>query len=168
MANPPDQPGRPTPASGGRVSPLTALAFTTILFAALVIAGLGILSLVTGRDVIAVRGFGEFPATIAVFLAVVVFAATLWPALRRERASLWAGAWTATACFLIYLVVVGIGGFVHTADPVLALAVMGRLITAGFALVVAAAGLVCAWAGIVLVHRRGRRPRWPWERDTDV
>lgn len=152
-------------APNGRVRPIVALAFATILFAALVIWGIGMLSLLTGQDVISDPDYGEFPGIAAVFAATIAFAATLWLVLRRPRPGFAGGVWAAAVCFLVYLVVIWIGGAAHTQDIVLATAVVGRVVTHGFALVVAGAALVCAWGAVVLVHRRGGRPRWPWERD---
>ena len=140
-----------------------AWAFATVLFVALMVGGLGVVSLVTGRDVIAVPDFGDLVGTVAAILASVTFAAVLWMLLRRPRPSLWGGVGTAVAAFLVYLLVAWVGGAVHTGDIVLAASVAGALVTGGFAIVVAASGLLAGWGGILLVRMRGGRPRWPWE-----
>jgi len=156
-------PGGPGSAEGGPVRPVVAWAFATVLFVALMVAGLGLVSLATGRDVIPVPDFGDLVGTVAAILAAVAFAVVLWMLLRRPRPSLWGAVGTGLAAFLVYLVTVWLGGAVHTSDIVLAASVAGGLVTGGFALVVAGAGLVAGWGGILLMRARGGRPRWPWE-----
>ena len=159
-----DAPGGSAPhPSGGPVRPVVAWAFATVLFVALMVAGLGVVSLASGRDVIAVAGFGELVGTAAAAFATAAFAAVLWMLLRRPRPSLWGAVGTAVAAFLVYLVAVWIGGTAHTGDIVLAASVTGSLVTGGFALVVAGAGLLAGWGGILLIRSSGGRPRWPWE-----
>lgn len=158
-----DAPGGPDRTTGGPVRPLLAWAFATVLFVALMVGGLGVVSLVTGRDVIDVPDFGDLVGTVAAILAAAAFAAVLGMLLRRPNPSLWGGIGTAVAAFLVYLVVVWIGGAVHTQDVVLAASVAGHLVTGGFAIVVAGAGLLAGWGGILLVRASGGRPRWPWE-----
>ncbi|WP_029145637.1 hypothetical protein [Microbacterium luticocti] len=147
----------------GRVRPPVALAFATILFAALVIGGIGMVSLLLGEDPITAPGFGQFPGVFGTILAVLAFAGVLWAGLRRPHPSFWSGTWAGLAAFVVYLLAVWIAGAIQTADPVLAASVVGRLITAGFAFVVLVGGMLAGWGGIVLVHTRGGRPRWPWE-----
>lgn len=69
---------------GGSVRPLTALAFTTIGFVALVIFGLGMTSLATGEDVIDTPGLGQAPGVTGVVLATAAYAAALWAAIGRS------------------------------------------------------------------------------------
>jgi hypothetical protein len=156
--------GRPGgDAGGGRVRPVVALVFATILFVALVIGGIGILSLYRNEDPIAAPEFGILPGVIGVLIAAAVFAGVLWTSVRREHPSFWGAVWTAAASFLAYVVGIAVVGAVSTGDPVLALGVSGRLVTQGFAVIVAASALVSGWGGIALVRTRGGRPRWPWE-----
>ena len=68
---------------GGSVRPLTALAFATIGFVALVIFALGMTSLITSQDVIATPGLGQIPGAAGVILATLAFAGGLWAAIRR-------------------------------------------------------------------------------------
>jgi hypothetical protein len=162
MADAPGGPGRSAP-TPGPVRPVVALAFATVLCAALMIAGLGVTSLLLGEDVIASPGFGQAPGIIAVAAALVAFAVVLWSALRRAHPSYLTALWTAVAAFLVYLGAVWIVGAVQTADPVQSAAVAGRLVTTGFAFVVAGAALLGGWTGVALVRTRSSRPRWPWE-----
>ncbi len=150
--------------AGGSVRPVVAWAFSTVLFVALMVGGLGVVSLVTAQDVVAVPGFGDAPGMAGAIFGALAFAGVLWMLLRRPRPSLWGAVGTAVAAFLVYLAAVWLGGAVHTGDIVLAASVTGRLVTGGFAFVVAGAGLVAGWGGILLVRARGGRPRWPWER----
>ena len=157
---------RPQPA-GGHVRPLTAVAFGTAAFIALLIFGLGMTSLVLGEDVIATPGLGQVPGIIATALATIAFAGGLWAAVRRPHPSFWGAAWTTAAAYLAYLVGVWLGGVATGADAALAASVAGRIATSWFGVVIAAAGLISAWGGIALVRTDARRPRWPWEDEFD-
>ncbi|HKP09048.1 MAG TPA: hypothetical protein VJU58_17500, partial [Microbacterium sp.] len=81
--------------------------------------------------------------------------------------SYWGAAWTTAATFLAYLGGVWFGAVFTGADLGVATAVVGRLATTWFGLVVAAAAFVAAWSGIALVRTHARRPRWPWEDEFD-
>lgn len=152
---------------GGPVRPLTALAFATAAFVALLIFGLGMVSLATGEDVIATPGLGQAPGILATILTIAVFAASLWAAVRRSQPSFWGSAWTTAACFLAYTGGVWFGAVATGADLAVAAAVAGRIATSWFGFAVAAAAFVSSWGGIALVRTRARRPRWPWEDEFD-
>jgi hypothetical protein len=177
---------------GGSVRPLTALAFTTIGFVALVIFALGMTSLVTSQDVIATPGLGQIPGAAGVILATLAFAGGLWAAIGRaggadaaaagatdaatgrppsdaapRHPSYWGSAWTTAATFVAYVGGVWIAALVTGAELGVATGVAGRLATSWFGLAVAAAAFVCAWSGIALVRTRAQRPRWPWEDEFD-
>jgi len=154
-------------AEGGPVRPLTALAFATAGFVALLIFGLGMVSLATGEAVIAEPGLGQVPGIVGTILATAAFAAGLWVAVRRRPASYWGSAWTAAACFLAYVAGVWFGAVATGTDAAVAAAVSGRIATSWFGAVVAAAGFIAAWSGVALVRTRAHRPRWPWEDEFD-
>lgn len=157
--------------SRGPVQPPLALVFATVGFAALVIFGLGMASLVTGEAVIATPGLGQVPGIAGVVCALLAFAGGLWAAIGRAgvaHPSFWGAAWTTAASFLAYIGGVWFGALFTGADLGVATAVAGRLATSWFGLVVAAAAFVCAWSGIALVRTRARRPRWPWEDEFDA
>ena len=158
--------GRPEP-QGGHVRPLTALAFATAAFIALLIFGLGMLSLAIGEDVIETPGLGQVPGILATVLATAAFAAGLWGAVRMPHPTFWGAAWTAAATFLAYLAGLWLGAVTTGADLAAAVAVVGRIATTWFGAVVAGAALVAAWGGIALVRTQARRPRWPWEDEFD-
>ena len=182
--------------SQGPVRPPVALAFATMGFVALLIFGLGMTSLATGEDVIATPGLGQVPGITGVVCATLAFAGGLWAAIARagrrmdaapptgraapaaagagaaagvgaQHPSYWGAAWTTAATFLAYLGGVWFGAVFTGADLGVATAVVGRLATTWFGLVVAAAAFVAAWAGIALVRTHARRPRWPWEDEFD-
>jgi hypothetical protein len=158
-----DQPQAP----GGHVRPITALAFATASFVALLIFGLGMTSLLLGEDVIEVSGLGQLPGIIATVFATAAFAGGLWAAVRMRHPSFWGAAWTTAATFLAYLVGVWFGAEATGADLAVAAAVAGRIATTWFGAVIAGAALVAAWGGIALVRTGASRPRWPWEDEFD-
>ncbi|MGX5772036.1 hypothetical protein ACWKWN_14895 [Microbacterium trichothecenolyticum] len=182
--------------SQGPVRPPVALAFATMGFVALLIFGLGMTSLATSQDVIATPGLGQVPGVAGVVCATLAFAGGLWAAIARagyrtdaaapardaapapagtgtgtgagaQHPSYWGAAWTTAATFLAYLGGVWFGAVFTGADLGVATAVVGRLATTWFGLVVAAAAFVSAWSGIALVRTHARRPRWPWEDEFD-
>jgi hypothetical protein len=149
--------------SGGPVRPFTALAFATVGFIALLIFGLGMLSLFLDQEVIGVPGLGQFPGILGTALAVVAFAAVLWSFVRQRHPSFWGALPTALAPFAAYIAGVWIGAVATGADLAAATSAAGGVATSWFGVVVAASGLVSGWAGIALVRTKARRPRWPWE-----
>ncbi|BDV29694.1 hypothetical protein [Microbacterium terricola] len=153
--------------AGGRVRPLVAVAFATVGFVALVIFGLGMLSLALDEDVISVPGLGQLPGVVATTTAALVFAGGLWSAVRVPHPSFWAAPVVALAVALGYVGALWVTALVVGADPAAATAAAGRIATTGFGAIIAGAALVAAWAGIALVRTRARRPRWPWERDEE-
>ena len=154
-------------APGGHVRPLTALAFATAAFVALLIFGLGMLSLLLNQDVIEAPGLGQAPGILAIVFATAGFAAGLWAAVRMRHPSFWGAGWTTAGTFLAYLAGVWFGAVVTGADLAVAASVAGRIATSWFGVVIAAAALVCAWGGIALVRTGASRPRWPWEDEFD-
>ncbi len=147
------------------VSPPVAVAFAAVGFFALLIAGFGMLSLLSGAEVIAVPGLGPLPGAIATVAATVVFAVTTWIAVRRRHPSYGAVVVIVIATFLAYLAGLAVGAVFAATDAARTAAAIGAFATSWFALVLAAAALVAGWAGIALVRTRAGRPRWPWEQD---
>ncbi|MBU4465020.1 MAG: hypothetical protein KKH75_04140 [Actinobacteria bacterium] len=150
--------------SGGPVRPAVAVVFSLTGFVALVICGLGVTSLLTNADVIAVPGLGQLAGVLGSVLAAAAFAGVLWSAVRRPHPSFWAAISVAIAASLAYVARVVIGALVDGADAAAALGIVGRTVTSWFGAVVVLSGLVAAWGGIALVRTRAERPRWPWER----
>lgn len=138
---------------------------TTIGFFALAVFGLGALSVVTDAEIIEVPQAGQAPGIVGMIVAVAVFAAVLYLAVRINHPkfrSVWA---ISIATAFGHMLAAGIGALAVTGDFVNAMAVMGELITGGASLVVLVAAAIAGWAGVALRRTRAKRPRWPWERD---
>lgn len=144
------------------VRPAVALALATVGFVALLIAGLGILSLVLDQDVIAVRGLGQVPGITGTILAVGAFGAALWASIRRRPTYIGALG-CALAAFLGYVGGVLLGAAFSGSDLGAAAAAAGGVAASWFGVVVAGAGLISGWGGVALVRTHSDRPRWPWE-----
>jgi hypothetical protein len=91
------------PPQGGPIRKSYALAFATVAFIALEIAGLGMTTLLLDEDVVAASGLGPWPAIASTGLATIVFAAGLALALRAVPPSYWSAAWIALATALAYV-----------------------------------------------------------------
>ncbi|GGD61413.1 hypothetical protein [Microbacterium murale] len=138
---------------------------TTIGFFAIAVFGLGALSIVTDAEIIEVPEAGQAPGIVGMVIAVAVFAAILYLAVRITHPkfrSVWA---ISIATAFAHLIAAGIGAVAVTGDFVNALAVMGELITGGASLVILLTAAIAGWAGVALRRTRAKRPRWPWERD---
>ncbi|MBN9215104.1 MAG: hypothetical protein ABS62_13705 [Microbacterium sp. SCN 70-200] len=147
------------------VRPPVAVAFAAVGFFALLIAGFGLLSLLTDAEVLPVAGLGQVPGAVGTGASVVVFAATAWVAVRRPQPSYVGVLLIVVATFLAYLVGVLVGAVLVGADAARTIAAIGAFATSWFAVVLAVAALVAGWAAIALVRTRASRPRWPWEHD---
>ncbi|SFR94246.1 hypothetical protein SAMN04487846_0928 [Microbacterium sp. cf046] len=154
-------------ASGGPVRPLVALGLATVAFVALLIFGLGMVSLILEEDVVEVPGLGQIPGVFATAVTVGAFALVLWLGLRAPKRSYWTALWAAVACYLVYVGGMWIGALVAGGAFSIAAEVAGRIATTWFGAVVAAAAAVSAWGGIALSRTRAERPRWPWEDEFD-
>jgi hypothetical protein len=157
----------PAPGSSGAVRPLAALAYATVGFVALVIAGFGMTSLLLDADVIAVPGLGAAPGALGVALATLSFAGVVWATVRTARPSYGGSALAAVAAFLGYLAGVWFGALLAGVDLARATAAAGGFATSVFALVLLGAAFVSGWVAVALVRTRAHRPRWPWERDDE-
>jgi hypothetical protein len=151
-------------ASAGPVRPAVALGLVVVGFYALSIFGLGMTALALDADVIAVRGLGQIPGVLGMLLAGAGFAGTLWSVLRSGHPSYAPALLTALAAWFGEVVGVFVGAVVTSGDLALAIAAAGGIAIAWPGLVIAAAALIAAWAGIALVRTHASRPRWPWER----
>ena len=158
--------GTPDP-SGGPVRPIVALGLATVAFIALLIFGLGMVSLAIGADIVETPGLGQIPGVFATALTTGAFALALWLALRRPHPTFWGALWAAVACYAVYTAAIWLGTLAASGDPAVASGVAGRIATTWFGLVVAAAAAIAAWGGIALVRTRAQRPRWPWEDEFD-
>ena len=153
--------------SGGPVRPIVALALATVSFIALLIFGLGMVSLALEADIVEVPGLGQVPGIVATALTTGAFALALWIGLRAPHPSYWGALWTAATCYLVYVGAIWMGALVASEELAVATEVAGRIATTWFGVVVAAAAAVSAWGGIALARTRAGRPRWPWEDEFD-
>lgn len=160
MSEPSSNPRGPAPAG---VSALLALVLATISFFALAIFGLGLLSVVTDRDIVTVPGLGQAPGVIGMILAVGAFVVGEARALRAARPSFTAAPVVGLGVALVHLVALWLGVLIGAGDVVAATAVAADLVRGGASLVLLVVAAVAAWGGIALRRTRARHPRWPWE-----
>ncbi|KAA9089002.1 hypothetical protein [Microbacterium radiodurans] len=154
------------PAAGG-MRPGLAAALAVVGFGALAICGLGVLSLVSGSDVIAVRGLTPIPGAAAFAAAVIGLAATLAATLRRPHPSYAIAAVAAVVTLLAHLSTLGVAAVVVGVDPARALAAIGAFAVSWFAVVLGGSAAVAGWTAVALVRTRARPPHWGWEDDED-
>jgi hypothetical protein len=152
---------------GGNVAPRLAVAFATVGFVTLAIAGLGVASLVLDADIIGVPGLGQVPGVLGMLVSTAAFAVAMLAGLRPRHPSYWSAAVAALAAWLGESIGVVVGGLVVAADPAVVVAAAGGIAVGWPGLVIAGAALVSGWGGVALVRTRAGRPRWPWERDGD-
>lgn len=149
------------------VTPPVAVVFASVVFIALSIAALGVVSLVLDADVIPVRGLGAVPGVIGQLAALASFAGLLFWGLRAVPPSYLTAVPCAIAAYVGEVVGVVVGALASGADPARGVAAAGS-VALGFAgPVVAAVGLVAGLFGILLVRSRTSGPRWGWEDDDE-
>jgi DMSO/TMAO reductase YedYZ heme-binding membrane subunit len=137
-----------------------------------VIAVFGVLSLLTGRPVIA--GAGELVGPAAVTAATLLLCGCLLlralrvPESRQRVAPLTALA-IGVAAYAVYAVFAA-GADLMSVDPLDALAFLGTQLIGPFALAVGIVAFVIALLYMLVLasrlEQRGR-PLWPWEKDDD-
>lgn len=145
---------------------LTILVFAAVGFAALVISGLGVVSLLLDAPIIAERGMTQLPGIFGTVFAILGFAAVAYPALRR-RASVGMAVLAGIVAAAGYAVGVAVGAVVAGADPFRALSVAGDVAVSWPMIVIVVAGLVSAALALVVVRSGPGAARWPWERTDD-
>ena len=152
------------PQQGG-LPPRLAVAFTSAAFFAVLIAGFGVLSLLSDTEVLPVSGLGQVPGIAGTALAVIAFVAGAAGATRGPRPRFGSVAGVVVVSFLGYLLGVLIGAVLAGVDVARAVAAVGAFATSWFAVVLAVAAGACAWTAVALVRTHAGRPRWPWEHD---
>lgn len=149
-------------ASTDRARSLLTVGMGAIVLGALMIAGFGMMSLLTDRDVVEEPGLGPVPGAVAFGVAVIVWTLLEVGAVRRRPgvgSAVIVGVVTALA-HLVGLFAAMLGhGFS------LAAAVAGHLVTAGFVWVPLISGVLAATGVAVVVRSAGHRPEWPWEKE---
>ena len=141
----------------------TLVAFASVGYVALLVAGLGIASAVTDRDIISVPGTSLVAAFVAAGIGVAAFALFLAVPLARARPSYWGALSTAVGTAAVYLI--AIGGCVLIADGDLdgTLAVLADVLSGWVTPIVAGSAFVAAWFALAVRRTAARAPRWPWE-----
>lgn len=153
-------------AADGRRS-LTILVFAAVGFAALVISGLGIVSLLLDTAVIVERGMTQLPGITGTVFAILGFAAVAHPALLR-RAGIGMALLAGIAAAVAYVIGVAVGALFSGADPLRAVSVAGEIAVSWPMLVILVAGLVSAALALAAVRSGPNAARWPWERADDA
>jgi len=138
-----------------------------VSFFALVIMGLGALSLFAEQDIISVPRLGQLPGVLGMVLGVLVFALALWAVLADRRPSFVATVFLALGAALAHLGGVWAAAVAEGAGAVGATAAAGQLVLGGASAVIVVAALIAAWLAIALRRTAARAPRWPWEKDDD-
>jgi cation transport ATPase len=142
---------------------LTIVALATIGFVALLIAGLGVVSLALDTAVIAEPGMTQVPGILGTVCALIGFAAVTYPALRR-RASVGMALLAGLAASVAYAIGVAAGAVVAGIDPLRALWVAGGIAASWPTLVIVGAGVLSAAIALAVVRTGPGGARWPWER----
>ena len=143
-----------------------ATAAGVVLFATVLIAAFGFVSLLLDEDVIVTPSLGQVPGVIAVGASLASMALTIW--VRMPAPGVWGTLlWSGLAAFLGYLAGLGVASVFATADGVLALSAVGRAATTWRGLVVIAAAILGAAMALAIARGAGGNARWPWERDDD-
>lgn len=147
---------------------LAYAAFGLITFFALIIASLGLISLLLDANVIEDQPagspqLGAVPGAAGVACALAAWLVVVIPALKRPGAGM--GVLAGLAAAIAYVLAILVAAVLMGTDPARATAMAGRLITLGFAPAVAVAGMLTAVGATVAMRTSGRgTPRWPWER----
>jgi len=149
-------------------------AFATALFVALVIAVFGVVSLLTGEQVIGDPHAGELVGPVAVTAAtLLVLGCLLLRALRipepRQRVAPLTALAIGVGAYFAYALV-GAIAYLMGADPVGALTFFGGLLIGPYAPAVGAIAFVIALLYMLVLASRVAdhgRPLWPWEKDDD-
>ncbi|MBS1907937.1 MAG: hypothetical protein JST33_15560 [Actinobacteria bacterium] len=138
-----------------------------ISFFALSIMGLGMLSLLAERDIIAVPRLGQLPGIVGMVVAVVVLAVSLWGVLAQPHPSFVATVFLSLGAALVHLGGVWGAAIAEGAGTIGATAAAGQLVLGGASAVIVVAALIATWVAIALRRTEARAPRWPWEKKDD-
>lgn len=154
------------PSEADRRRSLTIASFATVGFVALLISGLGIVSLALDSAVIAEPGMTQVPGILGTVTALVGFATVTYPALVR-RASLGMALLAGVVSAFGYVLGVAVGAIISGIDPLRALGVAGGIAVSWPVLVIVAAGVLASALALAVMRAGPAGARWPWERDAD-
>jgi len=141
------------------------VAFASIGYLALLIAGLGVASAIIDDDIISTEGVSLVAAYAAAGAAIATFALLLAGPVSRERPSYWAAASTALGSAGLYTIALAIAVLVSSGDLSTTGSVLREVLVGWVVPVVFGSALVAAWAAIALRRTAARPPHWPWEDD---
>ncbi|GAA4160364.1 hypothetical protein GCM10022286_16260 [Gryllotalpicola daejeonensis] len=153
----------------------TVAIFASGLYLALLIAAFGVISLLTGLDVIADARAGELAGPVATGAATLfMIGCLLLIALRipesRQRIAPLTAIGIGVGAYLVWPLFAAIAYLLGNGDPVGALLFFAQLLEGPFAITVGVAAFVIALLYMLVLASRiadRGRPRWPWERDDD-
>lgn len=143
-------------------SPLL-VALASIVYLAMLVAGLGVASAITDEDIISTPGVSIVAAYAAAAAAIAAFALLLVGPVSREKSSYWSAASTAIGCAGIYTIALAIGVFVSSADLSLMGSVLSEVLVGWVVPVVLGSAFVVAWGTIAMRRTEAKPPHWPWE-----
>jgi len=116
-----------------------------VLIIALLIFGLGMVSLILNADIVEAPGLGQLPGVFATTLTTGVFALVLWFVVRLPQPRYRGALSVAVACYLAYVGGIWIGVLFSSGELGTATAVAGRIATTWFGLVGGWTGPICIW-----------------------
>lgn len=141
-----------------------SLALSAVVFGALMIAGLGVVTLLSDEEIFVLPQLGPLPGALAMLGAIGVWTGVL--AVARDRHPGLARAFLAAfGALLAYSLGALLGVLIRGFDLISALGAVGRLYQVGFAWIIGVSALLAAVGFIVLLRWNAPRARWPWERD---
>ena len=146
--------------------------FATVLFAALLVAAFGMVSLVTDLDVIADRSVGTLvgptmAAAVVLFVLVMLLALGVNTPPEKQRVAVGFSLATGAGALVLYVLAGAVLVTAGSGDAVAGMLFAGAMIGTPFAVTVGVLAFVVTLTySILLASHYGEhgRPLWPWER----
>jgi hypothetical protein len=146
--------------------------FTTVLFAALLVAGLGMVSLFTNLEVSAARSGGPLvgptmTAAVVLFVLVMLLVLGVNTPPEKQRVAVGFALATGAGAFVLYVLTGAVLVAAGSRDAVAGILFGGEMVAGPFAVTVGVLAFVVTLAySILLASHYGEhgRPLWPWER----
>lgn len=152
-------------ASSAQVPAPALVAFASVGYLALLVAGLGFGSLLIDDDVITTAGVSLIAAYVAAGISILAFAAFLLGPARRERPSYWFAGSTAIGTAAVHALMLGITALLSTGDLGIVGGVLSEILVGWVSPLILGAALIASWAALAVRRTAAGRPRWPWEDD---
>ncbi len=149
------------------VRPPVAAALATVGYFALLVAALGVASLLLEQEVIATEGLGNLPGVVAAGLSTLAVLGVLLLALRGPQPSYAVAVIVMVVALLAYLVGLWFGAVFAGESLALAASAAGAFVLSWFGAILAVVAFIAGWVGVALVRTRAERPHWPWESGDD-